>query len=51
MAEEMYEYIIAKCKEQVPTVERGRVRRRYESQPGKRRAIHDNFGFRDFITL
>ena len=24
MAEEMYEYIIAKCKEQVPTVERGR---------------------------
>ena len=23
MAEEMYEYIIAKCKEQVPTVERG----------------------------
>ena len=24
MAEKMYEYIIAKCKEQVPTVERGR---------------------------
>lgn len=24
MAEEMYEYIIAKCKEMVPTVERGR---------------------------
>ena len=24
MAEEMYEYIIAKCKEQVPTVEQGR---------------------------
>ena len=24
MAEEMYEYIIEKCKEQVPTVERGR---------------------------
>ena len=45
MAEEMYEYIIGS------DGRAGQVRRRYESQPGKRRAIHDNFGFRDFITL
>ena len=33
MANEMYEYIIAKCKESVETVEKGSVWRGHESQP------------------
>ena len=35
MAEELYEYIISKCKEQIPVVERGNVWSGYEGESGK----------------